>query len=118
MNTDKEKLLQQINIDIVFFFLTIIESLVSFYLITEKKKSVFHGNSINNNTANNIYKYNRRLNLIICIYFFLNAYISYQNATNEEERHQEGLLVIATLFALIGSIFYLPLGNSNLIIEN
>ena len=74
--------------------------------------------SINNNIANNIYKNNRRLNFIISLYFFLNAYYSYQNAQTEEERNQEELLTAATFFILIGSFLYLPLGNSNLIIEN
>ena len=36
----------------------------------------------------------------------------------EEEKKQEGLLTLATFFILIGATLYLPLGNSNLIIEN
>ena len=78
----------------------------------------FNGGSISNEKANKIYYYNRRLNFIIAIYFFLNAYYSYQNATTEEEKKQEGLLTLATFFILIGAALYLPLGNSNLIIEN
>ena len=118
MNNNKEKLLNQVNLDIIFFFLSGIQSIVSFYIITEKKKSILHIRSIDNNTANKIYYYNRRLNFIICLYFFINAYYSYQNATTEKEKKQSELLVVATFFILIGSIFYLPLGNSNLIIEN
>ena len=52
------------------------------------------------------------------IYFFLNAMYSYQNATTEEEKEQEKYLVAATFFILLGALLYLPLGNSNLIIEN
>ena len=43
---------------------------------------------------------------------------SYQNATTEEEKEQEKYLVAATFFILLGALLYLPLGNSNLIIEN
>lgn len=118
MKNTNEKLLKEINIDIIFFFLTAIKAGVSFYLINEKKKSALNIESINNTTANKIYYYNRRLNFIIAIYFFLNAYYSYQNATTEEEKKQEGLLTLATFFILIGAALYLPLGNSNLIIEN
>ena len=118
MKNTNEKLLKEINIDIIFFFLAAIKAGVSFYLINEKKKSALNIESINNTTANKIYYYNRRLNLIIAIYFFLNAYYSYQNATTEEEKKQEGLLTLATFFILIGATLYLPLGNSNLIIEN
>ena len=49
---------------------------------------------------------------------FLNAMYSYQNATTEEEKEQEKYLVAATFFILLGALLYLPLGNSNLIIEN
>ena len=74
MKNTNEKLLKEINIDILFFFLAAIKAGVSFYLINEKKKSALNIESINNTTANKIYYYNRRLNLIIAIYFFLNAY--------------------------------------------
>lgn len=118
MNDNQEKLLNQINLDIIFFFLAIIQGCISFYLINEKKKSALNIDSISNKDANKIYYYNRRLNLIIAIYFFLNAYYSYKNAVTEEEKNQEKLLVVATFLALLGAILYLPLGNSNLIIEN
>ncbi len=118
MNIDKEKLLKQVNIDIIFFFLTVIESMISFYIITEKKKSILKIKSISNRSANKLYEFNRNLGFIISVYFFINAYQSYEEAETEEEKNQEGLLLVATFFILIGSAFYLPLGNSNLIIEN
>lgn len=118
MNDDKNKLLKQVNIDTLFFFLTVVASLISLYLINEKKKSILKIDCITNEKANEIYKYNRILKFIIAGYFFLNAY--YSNKTNEnlDNKQQTELLVIATLFLLIGSALYLPLGNSNLIIEN
>ncbi len=118
MDNNKERLLKQVNLDIIFFFLLIIQSMTSFYIITEKKKSILNINSLDNDSANTIYKRNRKLNTIICLYFFLNAYYSYQNANTEEEKKQSKLLLAATFFILIGSLLYLPLGNSNLIIEN
>lgn len=110
--------LNQINKDIFFLFLSLVAASTSFYLINEKKKSILHIKCISNNTANKIYYYNRRLSFIIAIYFFINAYSSYQKIEDEENKKQLELLVVATFFTLMGSFFYLPLGNSNLIIEN
>lgn len=118
MDSDKEKLLKQVNIDIIFFFLATVAAIVAFYLITEKKKSILNINSISNQKANEIYLYNRILKFIIAGYFFLNAYYSYKEKENLADTKQEELLVVATFFLLIGAALYLPLGNSNLIIEN
>lgn len=110
--------LNKVNTDIIFFFLSLVVALISFYLINEKKKSILNIKCISNNTANKIYYYNRRLLLIVSLYFFLNAYNSYNDAKTEEDKKQINLLIVATFFTLIGSVLYLPLGNSNLIIEN
>ena len=64
MNKDKQDLLNQVNRDIIFFFLLIITSLVSFYVINEKKKSILGIDCIDNETANKLYYYNRRLSVI------------------------------------------------------
>lgn len=116
--TDTDKLLKQVNIDIIFFFLAVVAALVSFYIINEKKKSILNINSISNKEANDLYLYNRILKFIIALYFFINAYYSYKESEDLASQNQEKLLVLATFFLLIGSILYLPLGNSNLIIEN
>ena len=118
MNDDKEKLLKQVNIDMIFFSLATVAALVSLYLITEKKKSILNIEAITNQKANKIYLYKRILKFIIAGYFFLNAYYSYKEEENLGDKKQEELLVIATFFLLLGAAFYLPLGNSNLIIEN
>ena len=117
MNNDKDELLKQVNIDIIFFFLLVVKAIISFYLINEKKKSILNIPSISNEKANKIYYYNRRLNVIIAIYFFINAYQNYQNS-DPNNNIGEKYLVAATFFILIGALLYLPLGNSNLIIEN
>lgn len=116
MDNDRKKLLKQVNIDIIFFFLLLVQGMVSFYIINEKKKSILNIDCISNDNANTIYKYNRRLNFIICIYFFYNAYKNYK--TGDSDDKQNSLLLAATFFILLGSSLYLPLGNSNLIIEN
>lgn len=117
MNKDKKELLNQVNRDIIFFFLVIITSLVNFYVINEKKKSVLGIDCIDNTTANKLYYYNRRLSVIIAIYFLLNAYNNYITDENPENINQDKFLLLATIFNLIGSLFYLPLGNSNVIID-
>ena len=117
MNNDKDELLKQVNIVIIFFFLLVVKAIISFYLINEKKKSILNIPSISNEKANKIYYYNRRLNVIIAIYFFINAYQNYQNS-DPNNNIGEKYLVAATFFILIGALLYLPLGNSNLIIEN
>ena len=118
MNKDKQKLLNQVNRDIIFFFLLVVSAGTSFYVINEKKKSILGIDCINNDTANKIYYYNRRLAVIIAIYFLLNAYNNYITDENPENINQDKFLLLATTFNLIGSLFYLPLGNSNVIIEN
>lgn len=112
----KDNELKEVNTDIIFFFLSTVASLISFYIILEKKKSILKLPSIDNNTANVLYKNNRRLRFIIAIYFFLNAYYSYKNSDKKDKG--EELLLIATFFSLISTSLYLPLGNSNLIIDN
>lgn len=117
MNEDKEKLLKQVNIDIIFFFLLVVSAGTSFYVINEKKKSILGIDCIDNDTANKIYYYNRRLSVIIAIYFLINAYRNYVTDENPDNINQDKFLLFATIFNLMGSLFYLPLGNSNVIID-
>ena len=60
MNNDKDELLKQVNIDIIFFFLLVVKAIISFYLINEKKKSILNIPSISNEKANKIYYYKVR----------------------------------------------------------
>lgn len=117
MNRNKEQLLKQVNLDIIFFFLLVVTALVNFYVINEKKKSILGIDCIDNETANKLYYYNRRLSVIIAIYFLSNAYNNYVTDENPDNKNQDKLLLLATIFNLIGSLFYLPLGNSNVIID-
>lgn len=117
MNKDKKELLEQVNRDIIFFFLVIVTAGINFYVINEKKKSILGIDCIDNNTANKLYYYNRRLSFIIAIYFLINAYNNYITDENPDNRNQDKFLLLATTFNLIGALFYLPLGNSNVIID-
>ena len=117
MNKDKQELLNQVNKDIIFFFLLVVSAGISFYVINEKKKSILGIDCIDNDTANKIYYYNRRLSVIIAIYFLLNAYNNYITDENPDNKNQDKFLLLATTFNLLGSLFYLPLGNSNVIID-
>jgi len=117
MNEEKEKLLKQVNLDIIFFFLLVVTAGVSFYVINEKKKSILGIDCIDNDTANKLYYYNRRLSAIIAVYFLLNAYKNYVTDENPDNQNQDELLLLATIFNLLGSLAYLPLGNSNVIVE-
>ncbi len=105
MSNNKD-LLKEVNIDIVFFsFLIIVKSLISFYIINrKKKKSILNIPSITNKEANKLYYYNRRLNVIIAIYFFINAYNNYQDS-DPNDNTGERYLLAATFFILIGSLF-------------
>ena len=114
---NKEKLLKQVNTDIIFFFLLLVTAGINFYVINEKKKNILGVDCIDNNTANKLYYYNRRLTVIIAIYFLLNAYRNYITDENPDNINQDKFQLLATTFNLIGSLFYLPLGNSNVIIE-
>ena len=117
MNEDREKLLKQVNIDIIFFFLLLVTAGINFYVINEKKKSILGIDCIDNDTANKLYYYNRRLSVIIAIYFLINAYNNYVTDENPDNINQDKFLLFATIFNLVGSLFYLPLGNSNVIID-
>lgn len=118
MDDKHEELVKQVNLDIIFFFLTVVDAIISFYLINEKKKSIYKRNSISKEEADTIYRYSRILNLIICIYFLINAYYSYATEEDLTNKKQNELLLAAAFFAFISSLLYLPLGNSNIIIEN
>jgi len=123
MDEEKNKLLNQVNTDIIFFSLSLIAGIISLYIINEKKKSILKKKCISNSNANKIYKANRFLLFLISFYFLSNSYYYYKKIQNdkditEEDYNQAKFLFIANIFSFISAIIYLPLGNSNLIIEN
>lgn len=116
---DKNKL-NEINRDAVFFFFLVITSLISLYIIIEKKKILFNINNFNKNELNKLFRFNRYFIIFIDIYFVINAYnalIEFINNNEDEETIKEQfILLVANVFFLIGALLYIPLTNSDSII--
>lgn len=94
---DNEKLLKKVNTDIIFFSLSLAISITSLYLINEKKKSILNIDCITNNKANDIYKMSRKGYVIVCIYFFLNAYNNYKKAKKKKISTKELFFLLQLL---------------------
>ena len=113
--------LKQVNADIIFFFLSVVTSFTSFFIINEKKKSILNIPHLNARNANSLYRKNRLLIVIVALYFFLNAYYSLkrdlQKGNDDGVIHDDILLLISTGLSFIAALAYLPLGNSNVIIK-
>lgn len=116
---DKNKL-NEINRDTVFFFFLVITSLISLYIIIEKKKTLFNINKLNKNELNKLFRFNRYFIIFIDIYFVINSYnalIEFINNNEDEETIKEQfILLVANVFFLIGALLYIPLTNSDSII--
>ena len=63
---DEDKL-NETNRDIIFFFFLVITSLVSFYIINEKKKMLFNINNLNKEELNKLFRFNRYFIIFIDI---------------------------------------------------
>ena len=114
--------LEKINTDILFYFLLVISSGISFYIINEKKRDILDRSNNSKDVLNKMYIFNRRLIVFVNIYFLINVYNSYKEAINrdnisESELYQTKLLFWGVVFGFIGSLFYLPITNSNFIIK-
>ena len=122
MKNDIDGKLEKINTDILFYFLLVISSGISFYIINEKKRDILDRSNNSKDVLNKMYIFNRRLIVFVNIYFLINVYNSYKEAINrdnisESELYQTKLLVWGVVFGFIGSLFYLPITNSNFIIK-
>lgn len=122
MKNDIDGELEKINTDILFYFLLVISSGISFYIINEKKRDILDRSNNSKDVLNKMYIFNRRLIVFVNIYFLINVYNSYKEAINrdnisESELYQTKLLFWGVLFGFIGSLFYLPITNSNFIIK-
>lgn len=122
MKNDIDGKLEKINTDILFYFLLVISSGISFYIINEKKRDILDRSNNSNDVLNKMYIFNRRLIVFVNIYFLINVYNSYKEAINrdnisESELYQTKLLFWGVVFGFIGSLFYLPITNSNFIIK-
>lgn len=122
MKSDIDEKLEKINTDILFYFLLVISSGISFYIINEKKMDILDRSNNSKDVLNKMYIFNRRLIVFVNIYFLINVYNSYKEAINrddisESELYQTKLLFWGVVFGFIGSLFYLPITNSNFIIK-
>lgn len=122
MKNDIDGKLEKINTDILFYFLLVISSGISFYIINEKKRDILDRSNNSKDVLNKMYIFNRRLIVFVNIYFLINVYNSYKEAINrdnisESELYQTNLLFWGVVFGFIGSLFYLPITNSNFIIK-
>lgn len=122
MKNDIDGKLEKINTDILFYFLLVISSGISFYIINEKKRDILDRSNNSKDVLNKMYIFNRRLVVFVNIYFLINVYNSYKEAINrdnisESELYQTKLLFWGVVFGFIGSLFYLPITNSNFIIK-
>lgn len=122
MKSDIDEKLEKINTDILFYFLLVISSGISFYIINEKKRDILDRSNNSKDVLNKMYIFNRRLIVFVNIYFLINVYNSYKEAINrddisESELYQTKLLFWGVVFGFIGSLFYLPITNSNFIIK-
>lgn len=122
MKNDIDGELERINTDILFYFLLVISSGISFYIINEKKRDILDRSNNSKDVLNKMYIFNRRLIVLVNIYFLINVYNSYKEAINrdnisESELYQTKLLFWGVVFGFIGSLFYLPITNSNFIIK-
>lgn len=122
MKNDIDGKLEKINTDILFYFLLVISSGISFYIINEKKRDILDRSNNSKDVLNKMYIFNRRLIVFVNIYFLINVYNSYKEAINrdnisESELYQTKLLFWGVVFGFIGSLFYIPITNSNFIIK-
>lgn len=122
MGNGNERELERINTDILFYFLLLISSGISFYIINEKRKGILERERMSGESLNEMYIFNRRLVVFVNIYFLINVYNSYKEAINrddisESDLYQTKLLFWGVVFGFIGSLFYLPITNSNFIIK-
>lgn len=118
MTINNEDDIKKIEIDTIFFFLLTISSLISFYIITEKKNILINQSKLSSSNLNQLFRFNRKFIFLIDIYFLINAYLSLKNNNNNEEENEEiKYLLLGSLFSVIGAFFFLFVKNT-LVIED
>ena len=74
MKNDIDGKLEKINTDILFYFLLVISSGISFYIINEKKRDILDRSNNSKDVLNKMYIFNRRLIVFVNIYFLINVF--------------------------------------------
>ncbi len=117
---DEDTDLKQVNTDIVFFFILVVCSIVSFSLIIERKKTIYHTSRLTEQEQYYIYKVNRFIIMIVAIYFVINAYTSLQEMKEKKEderqiKKQENIL-LATIAFFVSANLYFTYGGARTLI--
>ena len=120
MNINNNKL-KNIDINITFFFLLTLTSLMSFYIIINKKRELLNLKNIGKDNMNKLFQYSHYIQIIVNIYFVINAYnaleqIKNNDNYNEEEYNTQLTVLVSNVLFLIASIIYLPIINSKYIL--
>ena len=98
MKNDIDGELEKINTDILFYFLLVISSGISFYIINEKKRDILDRSNNSKDVLNKMYIFNRRLIVFVNIYFLINVYNSYKEAINRDNISESELYQTKLLF--------------------
>lgn len=118
MNIDKDKL-KEINNDIIFFFLLIVISIMSFYIVINKKKDLLNLKHASYEELNKIFQASHILQVIVNIYFVINAYNTLEKINknkNEEQYNTQYIVLVANVLVLISSLMYLPILDSEYVL--
>lgn len=115
---DKDKL-KEINNDIIFFFLLIVISIMSFYIVINKKKDLLNLKHASYEELNKIFQASHILQVIVNIYFVINAYNALEKINknkNEEQYNTQYIVLVANVLVLISSLMYLPILDSEYVL--
>lgn len=118
INIDKDKL-KEINNDIIFFFLLIVISIMSFYIVINKKKDLLNLKHASYEELNKIFQASHILQVIVNIYFVINAYNALEKINknkNEEQYNTQYIVLVANVLVLISSLMYLPILDSEYVL--
>ena len=115
---DKDKL-KEINNDIIFFFLLIVISIMSFYIVINKKKDLLNLKHASYEELNKIFQASHILQVIVNIYFVINAYNALEKINknkNEEQYNTQYIVLVTNVLVLISSLMYLPILDSEYVL--
>lgn len=118
IDIDKDKL-KEINNDIIFFFLLIVISIMSFYIAINKKKDLLNLKHASYEELNKIFQTSHILQVIVNIYFVINAYNALEKINknkNEEQYNTQYIVLVANVLVLISSLMYLPILDSEYVL--
>lgn len=113
--------LNRINRDLLFFFLLIVTSVAPFYIVLNKRRAALNQKNIGFENMNRIFQFGHQLQIIVSIYFVINAYDALERIKKEEPNNEEAYntqltVLVSNVFILIGAVLYLPIMNSDYVL--